>query len=105
MTQWILRRHQRILVPNAVDIHVTGNGGKPLKGVATVIGLGGMFIRTKSTQPCGSVLPLVLTAPTILIAAEGTVRHVGENGIGIEFTALTPENEQELRKLLFQLRA
>jgi hypothetical protein len=48
---------------------------------------------------------LVLTARAISIAAEGTVRNVAENGIGVEFTALTPENEQELKKFLLQLRA
>jgi len=105
MTQRVLRRHERILVPNAIDICVTGDGGgPPFEGVATVIGLGGMFVRTKTTRPCGSVLPLVLTGPAISIAAEGTVRSVAENGIGVEFTALTPQNEQELKRLLLQLR-
>jgi hypothetical protein len=106
MTQRILRRHERVLVPDAVDTHVTGNEGTaPLEGVATVIGIGGMFVRTKAARPCGTVLSLVLTARAISIAAEGTVRNVAENGIGVEFTALTPENEQELKKFLLQLRA
>jgi hypothetical protein len=106
MAQVDLRRHQRILVPGAVEIRVAGNGGGPgLEGVATVIGLGGMFVRTKSPQPPGTTLKLALTCLLTSVELECSVRHVAENGCGIEFTAMTPENEEKLRGLLLQLRA
>lgn len=106
MTQLDLRRHQRILVPGAVEIRVAGNGaGARLEGVATVIGLGGMFVRTKSPQPMGATLKVVITCLVMSFELECSVRHVADNGCGIEFTAMTPENEEKLRGLLLRLRA
>jgi c-di-GMP-binding flagellar brake protein YcgR len=100
-----MRRHQRVLVPGAVEIRVAGNGeGTRVDGVATVIGLGGMFVRTKMPPPLGSVLRLTLACPLISIESECTVRHITENGMGIEFTGMTPENEEKLKIFLHQLR-
>ena len=100
-----MRRHERIVVPGALPIRVTRGGNGPhVEGVATVIGTGGMFWRTKDTQPPGTVLPLVLTCGSNSVEVECSVRHINENGMGIEFTGFTPENEQKLKKLLLQLR-
>lgn len=99
-----LRRHQRILVPEGRKIQAQGM--RPiLIGTVTVIGLGGLFIRTGNTQPCGTVLRLKLTDPFIALDAECTVRHIAENGIGVEITGLTLENEHKLKTLLLQLKA
>jgi len=101
-----MRRHQRIVVPGALPIRVTRAGdGSRVEGVATVIGVGGMFCRTKNNLAPGTVLPLALTCGSNSVAVECAVRHVNENGMGIEFTGLTPENEQKLNQLLLQLRA
>ena len=101
-----MRRHQRVVVPGALPIRVTRDGNGPrLEGVATVIGVGGMFCRTKDTLAPGTVLPLALTCGSNSVAVECGVRHVNENGMGIEFTGLTPENEQKLKELLLQLWA
>jgi hypothetical protein len=100
-----MRRHQRVLVPGAVEIRVAGNGvGPQFEGVATVIGLGGLFVRTKTPPQPGSILKLTLACPSISIESECTVRHVTDNGMGIEFTGITPENEEKLKNLLHQLR-
>lgn len=100
-----MRRHQRILVPGAVEIRVASKGDEPrVDGVATVIGLGGMFVRTKTPQPPGSILQLTLVCPLVSIESECTVRHITEGGMGIEFTGMTPENEEKLKSLLLQLR-
>jgi c-di-GMP-binding flagellar brake protein YcgR len=105
MTQADLRRHQRILVPGAVKIRVETNGAGPrVEGVATVIGLGGMFVRTQTVPPPGSVLRLGLIGPSISLESECTVRHVADNGIGVEFTRITPGDEQRLKRLLLQLK-
>ena len=99
-----MRCHERIVVPGALPIRVTRSGNGPrIEGIATVIGVGGMFCRTKETQPPGTVLPLTLTCGSNSVEVECSVRHVNENGMGVEFTSLTPENEQKLRELLLQL--
>lgn len=101
-----LRRHQRILVPEGVGIRVAGRAGGPaLEGIATVIGLGGMFCRSKDKQPPGTVITLHFTCPAVTFELECTVRHVNEQGMGIEFTDFTPENRQRLEALLLQLQA
>jgi PilZ domain-containing protein len=105
MFQSDIRKHERILVPGAAQIQAISNGNGPrLEGVVTVIGLGGMFIRTKTSCPAGSVLNIVLTSPLLSFESECTVRHADTHGIGVELT-LTPENEQKLKALLTQLRA
>lgn len=82
-----------------------GDGGPKLDGVVTVIGLGGMFIRTAKVQPFGTVLKLRLDHPVATFEAEFTVRSVAENGIGVEITGISPENEQRLKALLMRLKA
>ena len=74
------------------------------EGVVTVIGLGGMFIRTSKAQPPGTTLWLTLEDPVVTFESECTVRHVAENGVGVEITAITPENERRLRALLLRLK-
>lgn len=102
-----LRRHQRILVPSGHTMRIAsnGNGGPKVDGIVTVIGLGGMFIRTSKTQPFGTVLKLKLNDPVVTFEAEFTVRSVAENGIGVEITKISPENEQRLKALLLRLKA
>jgi PilZ domain len=100
-----LRRHERILVPAGVELRATMNGEHPkLGGTATVIGLGGMFLRTHAAPEPGSVMKLTLKCPLVSFQSECAVRHVTPNGLGIEFISLTPENEASLRKLLVQLK-
>ncbi|HEV2205757.1 MAG TPA: PilZ domain-containing protein [Candidatus Acidoferrales bacterium] len=100
-----LRRHQRILVPSGHVMRVHGrDGGPPFEGVVTVIGLGGMFIRTENTAPPGTVLDVKLDDPVAAFDYECTIRHVAENGIGVEITKISPPNEQRLRFLLVQLK-
>lgn len=102
-----LRRHQRILVPTGHTMRIASNGGggPKLEGIVTVIGLGGMFIRTSKTQPFGTVLKLKLNDPLATFEAEFTVRCVADNGIGVEITKISPENEQRLKALLLRLKA
>ena len=101
MTKAELRRHERISVPGAIEIHAAGSG---LTGIATVIGVGGMFLRAKDMRPPDTVLTLKLTCAAVLIEIGCTVRYVTDHGMGIEFTTITPENEQKLRDFLLQLR-
>lgn len=98
-----LRRHQRILVPEGHRIRCQGVDPK-VEGIVTVIGLGGMFIRTRNSQPYGAVLNLRLQDELSAFDAQCAVRNVAENGLGVEFTSLSPADEQKLKNLLRQLR-
>jgi hypothetical protein len=98
-----LRRHQRLLIPEGRRI--TAESAHPLlSGTVTVIGLGGMFIRTKNTHSCGAVLRLKLIDPFVTFETECTVRNVAENGLGVEITGITFENEKKLKTLLLHLK-
>lgn len=101
-----LRKHQRILVPGSQSIQAASNGSGPrVEGAVTVIGLGGMFIRTKDFQPYGTVLHLILKGSYLVLESECTVRNVASNGLGVEITGITPQNEQKLKSLLLQLKS
>lgn len=101
MTHAALRRHERISVPAGIEIHAVGPG---LTGVATVIGMGGMFLRAKDMQPPGTALVLKLTCTGTQIDVGCTVRYVTEHGMGIEFTTISAGNDQKLLNLLDQVR-
>ena len=98
-----MRRHERLLIPDGRNVEA--KCGRPaLSGLVSVIGLGGMFIRTKDSQPYGTVLPMQLADPLVTFEAECTVRNVAENGLGVEITGITAENEQKLKTLLLHLK-
>lgn len=100
-----LRRHQRILVPSGQRLRVHGNGGGPrLEGIVSAIGMGGMFIRTDSAPPPGTVLNLRLEDRVAAFDSECTVRYVEESGMGVEITSISSKGEQRLRFLLIQLK-
>jgi PilZ domain len=92
-----LRRHERISVPADIEIHAAGPG---LTGKATVIGAKGMFLRTKDVRPPDTVLAFKLTCGNLSIEVDCTVRYVTDHGMGIEFTTITPGNDQKLLSLL-----
>jgi PilZ domain len=99
------RRHQRILVPEAVKIRVQGREANgEIAGLATVIGLGGVFVRTNGVAEPGIVAKLVLFGPSISFECEGTVRYVAETGLGVEFTRIDPQDEEKLKALLLRLK-
>ncbi|HEY2123903.1 MAG TPA: PilZ domain-containing protein [Chthoniobacterales bacterium] len=102
MTNAALRRHERISVPAAIEIRAAAPG---LSGVATVIGAGGMFLRTENVRPPGTVLAFNLTCGKLSIEVGCSVRYVTDHGMGIEFTAITPANDQRLLSLLDRVRA
>jgi PilZ domain len=104
-----LRRHHRVLIHNARTIRVAAvpashTPPSALQGVVTILGLGGMFIRTRSLHPLGTVLHLRLVDAIATFDSECTVRTVAPNGLGVEFTRITPENEMKLKALLSALK-
>lgn len=102
-----MRRHQRILVPNGRVIRVAAvnpDERANLEGVVTVIGLGGMFIRTANLRPTGTILQLRIEDPLVTFESECTVRSVASNGLGVEFTRITHENDLKLRSFLSSMK-
>jgi len=100
-----MRKHQRILVPGNRLIRASANGDGPrVQGTVTVIGLGGMFIRTSNSLPSGTVLHVKLTEPLGVIETDCVVRNVAENGLGVEFAGVSPEDEEKLKALLLSLK-
>jgi PilZ domain len=97
------RRHQRILVPNGRAISASGSaasGQGSVDGLVSIVGLGGIFLRTKISLPTGTVVQLTIVDPHVTIEVECTVRNLESNGIGLEFTRITHENRLKLKSLL-----
>lgn len=86
-------------------MRIRANGEGPrFEGNVTVIGLGGMFIRTQNIEPAGAVRELMLEDAEATFQCECTIRHVAQNGVGVEITKIAPEDEQQLRTLLLRLK-
>lgn len=101
-----LRRHQRILVPTGHTIRAECNGSGPkIAGTVSVIGLGGLFLRTRDFQPAGTVLHLKLIDSLVTLESDCTVRRVTDAGMGLEITSISTSDEQKLRFLLAQFKA
>jgi c-di-GMP-binding flagellar brake protein YcgR len=99
------RRYQRILVPAGHAILARGfRNGKRFEGIVSVIGLGGIFIRTRESFPLGTIVQISLTDPIISFDSECTVRACTETGIGLEFLSIDPAAQQKLQFLLKQLK-
>jgi len=100
------RRYQRMVVPEGFGIRVSGReNGNVLEGIASVIGLGGMFCRTNDRLSPGTNLILRMTWAASSFEAECSVRHANEQGMGIEFLHFRPEDRQKLERLLFRLQS
>jgi len=99
------RRYQRILVPTGHAILARGvNKGHRFEGIVSVIGLGGMFIRTRESFAPGTILQISLTDPITSFDSECAVRDSTETGIGLEITSIEPVAQQKLQFLLRQLK-
>lgn len=101
MTSPELRRHERMSVPSTIEIQAAAPG---LAGTATVIGMGGMFVRANGMQPPGTIFTAKLTCANLSIEVGCAVRYLTDHGMGIEFTTITPENDRKLRNLLDRIR-
>jgi hypothetical protein len=98
-----LRRHERVLIPETRLFHCQGIGSH-LDGLVSVIGLSGMFIRTKESHPAGTTLAVRLHALDADIEVQCIVRDVEPGGLGVEFNRLSADNEQKLKSVLAYLR-
>ncbi|HTV59303.1 MAG TPA: PilZ domain-containing protein [Verrucomicrobiae bacterium] len=99
------RRYQRILVPSGHAILARCHlNGRRFDGIVTVIGLGGMFVRTRESLPPGTILQIALTDPIVSFDSECAVRDCTQTGIGLEIVSIEPAAQRKLRFLLEQLK-
>ncbi len=93
------RRHCRIVIPEKHLLECAGTN-RPLNGQVSVLGLGGMFIRTQVHFPVGTTLGVRVNTDGETLETECVVRDVLPNGLGVEFTRRDALHEQAVRKLM-----
>jgi len=97
------RRYGRIGLPRGMYIAWQGTGTRVVSRVGT-LGLGGLFIEAPEPAPVGELLKVYFQVPGGEVRARAVVRdsHVGR-GMGVEFTAMSPEARARLDSLLRRL--
>lgn len=89
------RRYPRKILDESQWLECEGVGCE-LQGQVRVVGLGGVFIRTRQTFPVGSALGLRIRNGNDWLEAVGVVRSQEPHGIGVEFM---PPRERLLAQL------
>ena len=80
-----------------------GGGEQQVSRVKT-LGMGGLFLSGSNALPVGTKLRLVFEVPGGSVQAEGTVRNLVPNeGMGVEFTRISPRDRVLLERLLRRL--
>ena len=97
------RRYGRVVIPEEKLMPCLGTS-KELTGQVSILGLGGMFIRTKDTFPTGTVLSVRFTFEDITVQTDCAVRYGNERGVGVEFVRLRGLNIDSLQKILMRLK-
>jgi hypothetical protein len=95
------RHYARIHVPNPPV--VCEGIDRPLDGKITVMGLGGLFIRTREPYPAGTVFRLRFTDEGETVEAMCAVRDQNPQGMGVEFVELRGKSEENLKKIMERL--
>jgi hypothetical protein len=97
------RRHQRVATPKGVWVAWQND---KLQNVSRVrdLNVGGLFIATPTPLPTGTVLPLLMSVPEGEIRGKATVRNlVPGEGMGVQFTEISADNQIRLDKLVARL--
>ena len=98
------RRHrERIVVPEDRLLSCEGVS-RSLTGRISVLGTGGMFIRTADTFAPGTELELRIRANGETLEMPCVVRDVAPGGLGVEFTWVRGPVESKLRKIMGRLK-
>jgi hypothetical protein len=97
------RRYPRIGLPRGMCVAWQSGGGRVISRVAT-LGLGGLFIDAIDPPDVGEVIQVFFEVPGGEVRARAIVRvsHPG-TGMGVEFTAMSPEARGHLHHLLQRL--
>lgn len=90
--------------PVTADVHISWGGAVAL-GSAENISPKGVYIRTATSIPTDLILielfPQRQPRPSIILSA--TVVRRDENGVGVEFSSITPEKAAELQAFIASL--
>ncbi|HJY88303.1 MAG TPA: PilZ domain-containing protein [Candidatus Acidoferrales bacterium] len=97
------RRHDRVVVPEDKLLDCEGVS-RALQGKISVLGLGGMYIRTADVYPVGTELELRIRSGAETVETPCVVRDVIPGGLGVEFTWVRGSLEQKLQKLMVQIK-
>lgn len=99
------RRYDRIGLPKGMLVVWQRAGNRIVSRVAT-LSLGGLFIEAPEPAASGELLKLFFIVPGGEVRAHAMVRdsHPGR-GMGVEFTAMGPEDRARLNQLLSKLLA
>jgi len=97
------RRYPRIGLPRGMSVAWQAGGGRVVSRVGT-LGLGGLFINTVNPPSVGDLIQVFFEVPGGEVRARAVVRvsHPGK-GMGLEFTAMSPEARGRLHRLLQRL--
>jgi c-di-GMP-binding flagellar brake protein YcgR len=97
------RKHKRILLPEHQFLHCRGIDPK-FEGQVSIIGAGGLFIRTNQSLSMGQTIRLKVEHPNLNLEVEAKVRDVSQNGVGVEFINADPPRQRTLQDFLHSLR-
>lgn len=97
------RRHDRLVIPEGKLLTCEGVS-RALLGKISVLGMGGMYIRTTDEYPAGTELELRIRSGAETIQTPCVVRDVVPGGLGVEFTWVRGSLEQKLQKLMAQIK-
>ena len=96
------RRHARINLPNGMVVTWYGGADQQESRVKT-LSLGGLFL-TGRAKPVGTELKLIFQVPDGMVFADAVVRNnVPGEGMGVEFTKISPQDCALLERLLNRL--
>jgi PilZ domain len=96
------RRHPRVKAPAGMLVGWQVGTQRYVSRLEN-IALGGLFIRTPNPPPADSLVKVIVSLPlgTGEVQARGVVRRVAPSrGMGVEFTAMNPEDRGRLTGLL-----
>ena len=93
------RHYERYRLPEQNEIPCEGVNFS-LQGYVSVIGLGGLFVRTTENYEFGKRLTLLLHCQEGRVETKAVVRYAAPGGLGFEFVELRGENEHNLQKAL-----
>jgi hypothetical protein len=97
------RRYQRISLPKGMEVTWYGSGDQQVSRVKSM-GLGGLFLTGSRVKPVGTNLKLVFEVLGGMVFADAVVRHVVPgDGMGVEFTRISPQDKALLAQLLERL--
>jgi len=97
------RHHDRIVIPEDKLLSCEGVS-RPLNGKVSVLGTGGMYIRTSDTYPLGTELEVRIRRDADTLQIPCRVREVAPGGLGVEFTWVRRPLEEKLRKLMARMK-